>query len=211
MKIPSHFSLLALLAVVLLLTACSSQEIGYYATKGIWNRKLKTPTRVDCLMQCGVDITAPVQAQFADTRSSAGWYDYFVDGMRTEMASVKNIILISDSVQYELIITGVRLREDVSEEYCGEEVFALRSLNCDVDYTIQTPDGTVLAQESANTYGNESLKQSTDEEGNVTCRHRRFQLFSFESLMRRALDKVVSVSTNKMRRHQKHSALAIEP
>ena len=163
-------------------------------------------------MDCGVDTYSPARghSRFVDTKSNEGWYDYFVDRMREEMTDVKHVLLTDSAAEFELSFTEVKLQESITHENCGGEDFYLGLVRVDLTFTLALAGGEVITTESASTHEDETLKHKTDDEGNAYCVERLFQSISMESALRRAVDKVVSVSTNKLRRHRKRQSRSAE-
>lgn len=196
--------LTASLIVLLTLVSCNPNGTMYYATKWIWNKKLKEPVSIKLSSPYYADLQASGGGpyQYIDAHTAEEYEQSFDQDVYKELSEHPYINLVPVDQDYELVLTSVVLSESISSEWCGDQEYYLSSCDVDMQYTLYDRNGAEVKSSGLSVSESENLKESDNDDGSVDCRVKDYSI-DFENLLSRLADKVEVQVTNDIVRHLK--------
>lgn len=193
-------SLLFLFAMV----SCNPNGTLYYATKWIWNKKLKEPVTIKLSSPYYADLQTSGGGpyQYIDEHTAEEYERSFDQDVYKELNEHPYITLVPIDQDYELVLTSVILSESISSEWCDGQEFFLSSCDVDMQYTLYDREGNEVKSSSLSVTESENLKDSENDDGSVDCNVKDYSI-DFENLLSRLADKVEAQVTNNIVRHLK--------
>jgi hypothetical protein len=195
MKSSAIFSLL--IVVVISTISCNRNGTMYYATKWIWNKKLKHPVtmKLELPSDAVVSAVGPGPFKYVNDESESGWASLASQKLYQEFSQHEMITVVPTDPDYVLSVTYLEVYESTSKVYGGDEEFTLSDCRVEIQYELTDGSGRLVKRNDVKAEENESLKEKEHDDGSFSYRVKNYSI-DFKSLLGRASDKILAFSTN---------------
>lgn len=193
--------LLILFALVFCLVSCNPNGTMYYATKWIWNKKLKKPVTVkmDINTNARTEKVGEGPFEYINVLSDEEFKNTFVQKLYEEFSCHDMITMVPADADYFLNITSIIIKETVTSEWGGDELFHLSACRVDICFDLLNSEGQILDSDAVKAEESETLHEGERTDGTMVYRVKSRSI-DFENLLARAADKILAYSTNDMAR-----------